>query len=81
MGAKLKVLSGKEIVKILKRFDFVVHDQSGSHIKLRRVQIGINQTLIIPNHASIAKGTLKVIVNQASKYIPITDLVPYFYNK
>ena len=81
MGVKLKTLSGKDIVKILKGFGFVVHDQTGSHIKLRRVMFNMNQTLIIPNHDPIAKGTLKGILNQSSKYITQSDLLPHFYTK
>jgi predicted RNA binding protein YcfA (HicA-like mRNA interferase family) len=34
---KLKQLSGKDIIKILDRFGFIIHSQRGSHIKLRRV--------------------------------------------
>jgi predicted RNA binding protein YcfA (HicA-like mRNA interferase family) len=81
MGAMLKTLSGKDVIRILKGFGFIVHDQSGSHIKLRRVVLGLNQTLIIPNHGSIAKGTLKGIFNQASKFITHAELLPHFYNK
>ncbi len=81
MGVMLKTLSGKDVIKILKGFGFVVHDQTGSHIKLRRVMFNMNQTLIIPNHNPIAKGTLKGILNQASKYITQSDLLPHFYSK
>ncbi len=81
MGVKLKILSGKDVIKILKGFGFVVHDQTGSHIKLRRVMFNMNQTLIIPNHDPIARGTLKGILNQASKYITQSDLLPHFYSK
>ncbi len=81
MGVKLKTLSGKDVIKILKGFDFVVHDQTGSHIKLRRIMFNMNQTLIIPNHDPIAKGTLKGILNQASKHITQSDLLPHFYSK
>ncbi|MFA6601355.1 MAG: type II toxin-antitoxin system HicA family toxin [Candidatus Paceibacterota bacterium] len=81
MGAKLKALSGKDIIKILKGFGFIVHDQTGSHIKLRRVMLGMNQTLIVPNHNPIAKGTLKGILNQASKYISQSELLQHFYSK
>ena len=81
MGVKLKALSGKDVIKILKGFGFVVHDQTGSHVKLRRVVFGVNQTLIIPNHNLIAKGTLKGILNHASKYITQLDLLPHFYSK
>lgn len=81
MGARLKILSGKDVIRILKDFGFVVHDQTGSHVKLRRVMFDINQTLIIPNHDLIAKGTLRGILNQASKYITQSDLLPHFYSK
>ncbi len=77
----LRQLSAKQVIKILESFGFNVHDQSGSHIKMRRIFLGVNQTLIIPNHNPIAKGTLKGIVNQASKYISQSDLVPHFYSK
>ncbi len=69
------------MLSILKGFGFVMHDQTGSHIKLRRVMLGMNQTLIIPNHDPIAKGTLKGILNQASKYITQSELLPHFYSK
>ena len=81
MGAMLRTLLGKDVIKILKGFGFVVHDQTGSHIKLRRVVFNMNQTLIIPNHNPIAKGTLKGILNQASKYITRSELLPHFYSK
>lgn len=32
---KLRRLSGKDIVRILETFDFAVHSQRGSHIKVR----------------------------------------------
>ena len=36
---KLKQLSGKDVIKILKKFGFEVHSQKGSHIKLRRITV------------------------------------------
>jgi predicted RNA binding protein YcfA (HicA-like mRNA interferase family) len=81
MGAMLRTLSGRDVIKILKSFGFIVHDQTGSHIKLRRVMFGVNQTLIIPNHDPIAKGTLKGILNQSSKFITQSELLPHFYSK
>lgn len=40
-------------------FDFEQVSQSGSHIKLRRVNIsGDCQVLIIPNHKELSIGTL-----------------------
>jgi len=77
---KLKTLSGKEIVKVLSRFDFEVASQRGSHVKLRRVlSDGTKQTLTIPLHEELDKGTLRAIFRQALRYIPEEDLKPHFY--
>ena len=81
MAPKLKTLSGADVARILESFGFAIHNQKSSHIKLRRVSAGIKETLIIPNHKVIAKGTLKAIVNQASVYIRYGDLQPHFYTE
>ena len=77
---RLKVLSGEEVIKILESFNFTVLSQKGSHVKLRRTIKKINQTLTIPNHKELDKGTLRAIFNQASKYISESELISYFYN-
>lgn len=77
---KLKVLSGKDIVKILEHFNFCVVSQKGSHIKLQRAEDYHKQILVIPNHPELDRGTIKAIFNQASKYISEQELGPYFYN-
>ncbi len=77
---KLRVLSGNEVVKILSKFGFDVVSQKGSHVKLRRVlPDGTRQTLTVPLHNELDKGTLKAIIRQASRYIPEEELKPYFY--
>jgi len=77
---KLRVLSGKEIVKILSKFGFEVVSQRGSHVKLRRIlPNGAKQTLTVPLHDELDKGTLKAIFRQATRYIPEDKLRDYFY--
>ncbi len=77
---KLRVLSGKEIVKILSKFGFEVVSQRGSHVKLRRIlPNGAKQTLTVPLHDELDKGTLKAIFRQATRYIPEDKLRNYFY--
>ena len=76
---KLKVLPGKDIIKILESFNFKVVAQKGSHVKLRRVVDNTNQTLTIPDHKELDKGTIKAIFNQASKYISSLELKEHFY--
>ena len=78
---KLKILNGGEVVKILRSFGFDMQSQKGSHIKLTRItSTGEKQTLIIPNHPEIDKGTLKAIYRQSLKYISETELFTHFYN-
>jgi len=54
--------------------------QRGSHVKLRRVLLdGTKQTLTIPLHEELDKGTLRAIFRQALRYIPEEEVKPYFY--
>ena len=80
MPAKLRSLSGEEIVRILARFGFQVISQRGSHVKLRRLaESGHKQTLHIPLHNELRRGTLHAIYQQALMYIPDADLRPHFF--
>ena len=66
---KLKILSGKEVVKIFLCFGFVKAAQKGSHIKLARFfSNDTKQTLTIPNHLELDKGTIKAIYNCIEKF-------------
>jgi predicted RNA binding protein YcfA (HicA-like mRNA interferase family) len=80
MKGALKVLSGKQVAQTLAKFGFAIHSSSSSHLKLRRTSIGGRETLIIPSHATIARGTLRAIYNQACHYVPQAELRPSFYN-
>ncbi len=78
---KLKVLSGKDIIEICFRFGFCVSAQKGSHIKLSRNNLGQKETMTIPNHKELEKGTTKAILRQLSNYVNIELLEQYFYTK
>jgi len=79
--SKLKRLSGKDLIKIFESFGFVVHSQRGSHVKLRRIgRDGEKQVLTIPNHPELDKGTIKAIIRQASRFIPVSELRRHFYS-
>ena len=77
---RFKRLSGSEVVKILEKFDFQVHSQRGSHIKMRRVTETGKETLTIPNHKQLDTGTCRAILRQASQYISFSELSKYFYD-
>ena len=78
---KLRVLSSREVVKIFDRFDFAVIGQTGSHIKMRRVTSDEPQTITVPRHRELDRGTLRAIFNQASRYIDANELREHFYTK
>ena len=80
MPGRLKRLSGKDVVVILRRFGFAVLSQRGSHAKLRRWgPKGEKQTLLVPLHGELATGTRRAIIRQATKYVPLDDLWPHFF--
>lgn len=65
--SKLPQVSGREIIKALQKIGFVVVSQRGSHVKLERnpfdkLRAGkrnLHQTVIVPMHKVIKKGTLR----------------------
>ena len=61
--SKLPVISGVECIKALEKIGFVVNRQRGSHITL--VCQEPSTQLTVPNHKTIAKGTLRAIIRDA----------------
>jgi len=59
---KLPVLSGRELIRVLAKAGYWVHDQRGSHVHLRHT---LRPPLTIPNHDEVAIGTLKAIIKGA----------------
>ncbi len=80
MSPKLRALSGKEVLIILRHFGFEPIGQAGSHVKLRRRSPGgEKQTLTIITHRELDKGTLHAIFRQACRFIPEQELRPHFF--
>jgi len=61
-----KLYSCRDILKVFKKAGFNIVSQKGSHIKLRGIQEGKLQTVIVPNHKEIAAGTFSSILKQAA---------------
>jgi predicted RNA binding protein YcfA (HicA-like mRNA interferase family) len=78
---KLKNLSGEELIDVFSLFGFKVVSQRGSHAKLRRGLIdSTKQTITVPRHGELDKGTLKAIFRQSLRYIPEEQLKAHFYD-
>jgi len=63
MNGKLPLLTAKELIKILNKFEFQVIRQKGSHIYLRHQD---GRCTVVPLHAGkeIGRGLLKRILNE-----------------
>ncbi len=75
------MLSGDELLKIFHSFGFFAVKQKGSHVKLQRLLANTSQTLTVPLHDEIDRGTLREIFNQAMRYIPEDHLRKHFYTE
>lgn len=61
--SNLPRVSGRELVKALKRVGYEFDRQRGSHIVLRHVNPP-HRRVVVPNHKEISVGTLMSILRQ-----------------
>ncbi|WP_234993658.1 type II toxin-antitoxin system HicA family toxin [Methanohalophilus portucalensis] len=59
---EMPVISGQKAIKTLVKLGFVVVRQKGSHVFLQRE----NDTVTVPLHNPLKKGTLKSILRQSN---------------
>jgi predicted RNA binding protein YcfA (HicA-like mRNA interferase family) len=69
MSAKLPVISGERLIKILVKNGFSVKRQAGSHVVLQKGEIVFS----VPLHDELKKGTLKAILSQSG--LEVEDLL------
>ncbi|HSW56683.1 MAG TPA: type II toxin-antitoxin system HicA family toxin [Ignavibacteriaceae bacterium] len=62
---KLKVLSGKDVWKILEQNGFQMVRQKGSHIVMQKKIGETTITVPVPNHSELKIGTLQSIIRQS----------------
>jgi predicted RNA binding protein YcfA (HicA-like mRNA interferase family) len=62
---KLRVLSGREVCRILQQHGFVEVRRRGSHIVMQRRTDAGSVTVPIPDHRELAIGTLLAIIRQS----------------
>ena len=61
--ASIPVVTGREAVKVFESLGWEVARQRGSHIIL--VRDGDIETLSVPDHREVAKGTLRSLIRSA----------------
>ncbi|EKD26700.1 MAG: hypothetical protein ACD_79C01055G0001 [uncultured bacterium] len=72
---ELPILSAKEIIKILNSLDFKIVRQKGSHVVLRKNNLGC----VVPMHKEVAIGTLKSVLKQAN--ISVDDFIKTYKSR
>ena len=65
-----QTFSGREIVKALRRIDYIVDHQRGSHIFMHNFDKNIS--VIVPFHKELKKGTLHNILKKVN--LTVEDL-------
>ncbi len=63
--SKLRVLSGKEVCKILEKYGFKEVRRKGSHIVMQKRVKNSTITVPVPNHKELKRGTLLSIIRQS----------------
>jgi len=63
--AELRVLSGREVCRILAANEFVQVRQRGSHIVMQRRLEASTVTVPVPDHRELRRGTLLAIIRQS----------------
>lgn len=78
---KLRRLTGKQVIDILKGFGFAVVRIRGSHHMLQRTVEDKTQTVTVPLHKNnpLAIGTLKSIYRQLLEYVSESEARQAFY--
>ena len=62
--SRLPIISGRDTVKALGKVGYVVDRQAGSHMILRNIAPP-HRRLTVPDHRTLAKGTLRSIIREA----------------
>lgn len=57
--SKLPQVSGRETIKALQKIGFKIIQQRGSHVKLSKIIKNQKQTVVVPQHKIIKRGTLR----------------------
>lgn len=64
-------ISSDDIIQSLKKYDYKITHQTGSHIRLTSNLKGKEHNITIPKHKDLKVGTINNILNDISKYLEI----------
>lgn len=65
MSPKLPVISGEDLIRVLRKHGYQIARQKGSHVRLRNEAEPRRLPVTVPLHKELAIGTLKSILSDA----------------
>ncbi len=65
MSPKLPVISGEDLIRVLRKFGYEIARQKGSHVRLRNGAQPRRLPVTVPLHKELARDTLKSILADA----------------
>jgi predicted RNA binding protein YcfA (HicA-like mRNA interferase family) len=74
-------VSGRDLCRLLGRYEYVITRQAGSHIRLASKYMQHEHSITIPDHETIKIGTLSKILADVAGYLKIekSDLVDVLF--
>jgi predicted RNA binding protein YcfA (HicA-like mRNA interferase family) len=75
--ARQPQVSGKDLITMLQTLGYAVVRRKGSHVRLKKTTAAGEHSITVPDHRTLAKGTLSDIVAAVSVQngIPKQDLM------
>jgi len=64
-------ISSDNVIQLLKKYDYKITRQTGSHIRLTSKLKGVEHHITIPRHKDLKVGTINSILNDISRYLEI----------
>ena len=76
MSPRLPRVSGKDVLRLLRRLGYGVLRQRGSHVRLKKNLPSGLHLITVPLHSELAKGTLHDILSSVAKRnnVPMKEL-------
>ncbi len=74
MSLSLPQVSGRKLIRLLKRLGYEEIRQRGSHVRLRKTFDMGQHSITVPVHRTLAKGTLNDILSEMSLWNNISKV-------
>jgi len=75
LSERLPIVSRDRVISALKKFNYQVISQKGSHVKLTLILKDRKHSIVIPRHRELDRGTLMSIIKKVSEFIDKEEFI------